>query len=121
MLVSGGIDTFLEDKIPDYKQWFDHVFINRLRFDDNGFLRGVEATPYDFEGKADAIDLVCREHGFTSREAVFVGEGFNDDHVAASVGLSIAYPPTSQGIASIADVTIDRDDLTAILEHVITR
>ncbi len=119
-LVSGGIDTFLEDKIPDYKQWFDYVFINRLVFDENGFLRGVDATQYDFEGKAEAVELVCREKGFSRSEAVFVGEGFNDDHVAAVVGLSIAYPPTSQGISTIADVAIDRDDLTAILEHVIT-
>jgi len=80
----------------------------------------VDATQYDFEGKAEAVELVCREKGFSRREAVFVGEGFNDDHVAAVVGLSIAYPPTSQGISTIADVAIDRDDLTAILEHVIT-
>jgi HAD superfamily phosphoserine phosphatase-like hydrolase len=120
VLVSGGIDTFLEDKIPEYRELFDHVFINRLQFDDNGFLTGVIATRYDFEGKAKAVEEVCAQEGFSMEQAVFVGEGFNDEHAASAVGLSIAYPPTAQGIAEVADVAIKEDDLMLILEHVIT-
>ena len=43
-IVSGGIDIFLEEKIPDYKTLFDYVFINRFRFDDEGTFTSVIST-----------------------------------------------------------------------------
>ena len=93
--------------------------MNKLKFDSSGLISGVDPTPYDFEGKVDALELICREVGCTLDEAVFVGEGFNDETVAARAGLSIAFPPTSQAVSSRANVEIREDDLFKILDHVL--
>ena len=92
-MISGGIDVLLYELIPDTDDLFDHIFINKLRFDAKNVVSGVEATPYDFEGKADALEKMCAEHGYTLDRSVFVGEGFNDGDASAKAGLSIAYPP----------------------------
>jgi phosphoserine phosphatase len=55
-------------------------------------IAGVDATPLDFEGTTVALEAICKRHCCTLKEAVSVGEGFNDD-IVNSVGLSIAYPP----------------------------
>ena len=52
-------------------------------------------------------------------EAVYVGEGFNDQHVAKKAGLSIAYPPHAQSLKAAARVEIHDDDLTKILDYVL--
>lgn len=118
-LLSGGIDTFLEEKIPDAADLFDYICINRLSFEHpSGVISGVEATPFDFEGKTHALEAVCVRYGCSLREAVFVGEGFNDEHVVNKVGLSIAYPPGETAIEA-ASISIADDDLSKILEHIL--
>lgn len=119
-IISGGIDVFLHEKIPDAKELFDYVFINELLFDEDGVISGVNSTPYDFEGKAQALRRMCVEHNYTMKEAVFVGEGFNDGTVVAEAGLSIAYPPREQTIKAAAGVEVGEDDLMKIIPHVMT-
>ena len=118
-LISGGIDVLLHEKIPDADELFDYVFINRLLFDSEGVIDGVKVTPYDFEGKAVALEKMCTDNGFTLNNAVFVGEGFNDQDVASRAALSIAYPPVAQGMRETASIQIEEDDLRLILSHVI--
>lgn len=118
-IISGGIDVFIHEKIPDAYELFDYIFINELLFDGKGLIRGVRVTPYDFAGKALALEKMCKEHGYTIENSVFVGEGFNDDIVATKAGLSIAYPPKGQGIRAAANVEIDEDDLLKILPYVL--
>lgn len=117
-LVSGGIDVFLEEKLPAAYELFDYVFINRLQFDDQGVVKGIEPTPFDFAGKTTALKNVAEAHGASLANVVFVGEGFNDADVAAKVGLSIAYPPTAIEMTAAASIEIKDDDLLLILEHV---
>jgi hypothetical protein len=45
------IDVFLQEKIPDYAELFDYVFINKFQFDQQGLFTGIATTKYDFEGK----------------------------------------------------------------------
>lgn len=118
-VVSGGIDTILYEMVPEADRYFDFVFINKLTFDAQGVVQGVVATEYDFGGKAEALKLICRSIGCDDREAVFVGEGFNDEHVVKQAGLSIAYPPKAEPTKTLADVSIREDDLSQILEHVL--
>jgi phosphoserine phosphatase/pimeloyl-ACP methyl ester carboxylesterase len=118
-IISGGIDVFLEELIPDAGQLFDHIFINKLKFDQQGLISGVEATPYDFEGKLKALELVCAQHGYQLADAVFVGEGFNDEFVADKAGLTIAYPPTAQGFSTASAIEIKEDDLMKVVERVL--
>lgn len=116
-VVSGGIDAFLLECIPDAAKLFDYIFINRMQFDDLGYVAGVEATPFDFGGKATALRRLAASHGLELKNVAFVGEGFNDGAVARSVGLSIAYPPTATGVAHATDYQIETDDLNEILKY----
>jgi len=119
VLISGGIDAFIEQKIPNAKDLFDYICINRLRYDDQNVVCGIEATPFDFAGKATALEAVCKEYGVTLNEAVFVGEGNNDEDVANAAGLSIAYPPHGQVIPAASRVEVPEDDLLKIVPHVL--
>ncbi|MBX7107326.1 MAG: HAD-IB family phosphatase [Chitinophagales bacterium] len=119
-IISGGIDTFLHEKIPDAEKLFDYIFINKLQFDEDGRLSGVTTTDYDFKGKATALELICRVNGIDISESVFIGEGFNDEDIASAAGLCIAYPPsTAQGVSQVADEGIEDDDLSKIIEFII--
>jgi HAD superfamily phosphoserine phosphatase-like hydrolase len=120
-IVSGGIDVFLEEKIPDYGELFDYVFINKFRFDKNGLFSGVDATDYDFEGKFTAIEKICEEAGFNIRQTVFVGDGFNDEHVIGRVGKTIGFNASGVLMAQNANVKISGQDLRLILPHIIER
>jgi phosphoserine phosphatase len=81
---------------------------------------GIEPTPFDFAGKAVALETICKEYGVTLAEAVFVGEGNNDEDVANAAGLSIAYPPHGQVIPAASRVEVADDDLLKILDPVLT-
>ena len=117
-LVSGGVNTFVEDAFPDFREYFDFAFINELAFTDDGVIQGVLATAYDFEGKTDAMDLIRKRVGCAREETVFVGDRFNDVAVLLAVGLGIAYPPTDFETRENANVVVEDDDLLEILPHV---
>src|SRR5258708_40026901 len=91
-LISGGIDTFMDEKIPDANQLFDYVCINRLHYDDQGVISRIDATPFDFAGKAVALEAICEQYGVSLAEAVFVGEGNNDESVANAAGIKHLLP-----------------------------
>jgi HAD superfamily phosphoserine phosphatase-like hydrolase len=118
-LVSGGIDTFLEDVFPDYREYFDFVFINELTFDRGGLLDGVLPTAYDFEGKFEALKRVCARVGCTTDEAVFVGDQINDRDVLLSAGLGIAYPAQELVVTDAATALIAGDDLLKVVAKVL--
>jgi HAD superfamily phosphoserine phosphatase-like hydrolase len=113
-LISGGINTFLEDVFPDYRDYFDFVFINELTFDDNQVVEGVLATAYDFEGKLEALKRVCARVGCTTDEAVFVGDQINDRDVLLSSGLGIAYPASELVVTDAAGALVAKDDLLEV-------
>ena len=117
-IISGGINCFLEEKLPDFREWFDFVFINELIFDEKGFLSDVVATEFDFERKARALAYVCERTGCGCDEAVFVGDAFNDEAVMLNAGQSIAYPPRDRQVDGVAPVLIHDDNLELILPHV---
>jgi HAD superfamily phosphoserine phosphatase-like hydrolase len=119
VLISGGIDAFVDHKIPNAKELFDYICINQLHYDDQGIIDGIKATPFDFAGKAHALEAVCKEYGVTLEQAVFVGEGNNDEDVAYAAGLSIAYPPHGEVIPNASRVEVPEDDLLKIIPHVL--
>lgn len=118
-VISGGVNTFLEDAFPDFRDYFDFVFVNELTFDREGLVEGVVATAYDFEGKYDALKRVCERVGCTPAETVFVGDQFNDEYVLLRAGRSIAYPSRGRLVGEAAYAAISDDDLRRILPYVL--
>ena len=117
-MISGGIDTFLVDRFPDFRDYFDFVFINVLVFSDRA-LETVRATEYDFEGKAEALDVVCTRVKCSASEAVFVGDQFNDQPVMVHANRAIGYPPRDSAVDGVANIAIAEDDLNAIVPYVL--
>jgi phosphoserine phosphatase len=117
-IISGGINCFLEDKLPDFREWFDFVFINELTFDRGGNLEGVIATEYDFEGKAKALQHMCKRARCTEDEAVFVGDGFNDETIMLAACMSIAYPPKDQAVKGVSQTHIAEDNLELVVPYI---
>jgi phosphoserine phosphatase len=118
-IISGGIQTFLEDKFPGFRGYVDFVLINELVFSDSGSLVGVRPTSYDFQGKAEGLSLLCKLVGCNLDETAFVGDRFNDEAIMLQASLAIAYPCRDETTSTASKVTISEDDLKAVLPHVL--
>lgn len=117
-IISGGVSLLLEEKLADFRDLFDFVFINELLFDHQGYLNDVVATEYDFHGKAEALAYVCQRVGCAAKdEAVFVGDAFNDEEIMLAVSLAIAYPPKDKVVEEIS-TPIAEDNLEAVLQAI---
>jgi HAD superfamily phosphoserine phosphatase-like hydrolase len=132
-VVSGGVDCFLIEKMPDYKQLFDYVFVNEFIFNDDGMFLKINVTPYDFKGKLTAIHKMCEADGISTEQVVFVGDGFNDlavlpEQIPATagkdaepvrkIGLTISFAATDSNVERRADENVDTADLRLILEYI---
>jgi phosphoserine phosphatase len=119
-VISGGIDAFLETMLPNYRDYFgERVYINRFVFGSGGRLARIEPTPYDFQGKAACIEMLCQKLEISKNRVAFIGEGLNDEFVRrGNVGLTIALTPRSQVLEQQADVVIDRADFREVLPHI---
>jgi phosphoserine phosphatase len=118
-IVSGGISAVLEDIFPDFRDYVDFVFINELLFTASGALEGVRASAYDFEGKAEALDVICRRAHCDTSEAVFIGDHYNDESAMWRAGKSIAYPLQDAVIGDASTVSVEQDDLNALVPHIL--
>ena len=114
-VISGTLDISLEILFPDHP--FDDVFCNRIRFGDDGRIAGWEATPYDMEGKARALEMIAEREGLRLERCVFVGDHGNDVAAARAAGLAIAFNPKDAELEQVADAVIRSRTLRSILDH----
>jgi phosphoserine phosphatase len=114
-VISGTIDLTLELLFPDHS--FEEVHTNRVRFDHEGRLAGWEATPFDMDGKAEALAAMARRKGIGLERCAFVGDHINDVSVAREAGFSVAFCPKCDELREVADVVVESDDLRDILPH----
>lgn len=112
-LVSGTLDIVIDTLFPDHP--FDDVYSNGLVFDRSGRLCGWRATPFDLQGKPDALRELSRRHGVALERMAFVGDGDNDVPVVGVAGRVIAFNPRSQELARRADWTLRDVPMTEIL------
>ncbi len=113
-VISGTLDISLDTLFPDHP--FDDVFCNRIRFGKDGRISGWEATPYDMEGKAHALEMIAKREGLPLSRCAFIGDHGNDVAAARAAGLSIAFNPKSPELEEVADVIVRSTDLRRILE-----
>jgi len=118
-LISGGLDIFLETLIPDYAQWFDQVFINRMQFDNHGRILGITPTPFDFERKPDAVRYLCSLYSFHPAQSICVGSSFVDKHLIEAAGKTIAFNSTSDEIQELFDIRVDSDNFMDLVAAVL--
>lgn len=113
-VVSGTIDLTLELLLPELE--FDRVFTNQIFFDGDGAILGWRATPYDMEGKAEAVDTLTAEFGCSHLETAFIGDHWNDLPALVRVGFPIAFRPKEEQVRRVARVVLEGPSLEGLLD-----
>lgn len=119
-VVSGSLDIALEHILPDYREWFDDVFINKFHFSDGGNLERIEATPFDVTHKATALRRLSERERIPLSAIGFVGDNFNDIEAAKVAGFAVAFNCRSAELAEICDVEVPGKDLRLVLPHLLS-
>ncbi|UCF68059.1 MAG: HAD family phosphatase [Acidobacteriota bacterium] len=114
-IVSGTIDLILELLLGEFP--LDRAFTNKIHFDESGRIAGWEATPFDVDGKADAVRQLAAEQGITTEEVAFVGDSWNDRAAFRTVGFSVAFRPKDDQLRKLAHVVIENGSLLPALDH----
>lgn len=111
-LVSGGFTVFTAHVRKELG--FDFDLGNDMEIVDGRLTGKVVEPVLGRDAKRDALLRLSAEHGAGPRDAVAVGDGFNDLPMIEAAGLGVAYH-AKQGVAAAAAVRIDHGDLTALL------
>ena len=105
VVISGGLDLVLDTVLPQVE--FDRVYINRIRFGLNGLIAGGEATAYDRTHKIEGLREAARSFGLSVAQAAFVGDGPNDEAVAAVAGYAVAWGGAPPGLRRVCHAVVD--------------
>lgn len=78
-MASGSISQIISHALGDETfHLFDEVQANNLSFDEQGVIREIRGTRYDFEGKAEFISNLVEKQDISPLEVLFVGNSLND-------------------------------------------
>jgi phosphoserine phosphatase len=118
-VISGTIDLLLDTLFPDHP--FDDVHTNRLAFDDAGRIASWWATPFDMDGKAEALRAIAEREGVPLARCAFVGDHSNDLSAARIAGFTVAFNPKCRELEEIAGAVVRSQDLRDVLPHLTAR
>jgi phosphoserine phosphatase len=117
VVISGTLDMLLHALLPDAP--FDEIHANHIAFDAGGRIAHWRATPFDMQGKAQALRGIAMREGIPLARTAFVGDSSNDVWIARAAGRAIAFNPTCDELAAACDVVVHADDLRALLPHLL--
>lgn len=92
-MVSGSIDYIIDKVIGPIKNYFIDIRANSMRFNEDGYLKSIIGTEYDFEGKSDYIKQLMKKKGFMPYEVLFIGNSINDTFVHESGAITVCVNP----------------------------
>lgn len=81
-IVSGGVHQAICNKLKRGVLFFDSINANSVEFDDNGIICKINATKYDFEGKAQFVKNLILTQNVKPENILFIGNGNNDEWVS---------------------------------------
>lgn len=98
-LISGGADCVLYCFVPNAKELFDEIFINKFIFNEKtGIIERIEPTHYDWDdsykgvcGKNGGLKELCIKYRIPLEHSVFVGDDRNDFRAMETAGMRIFY------------------------------
>jgi len=117
-IVSGSLSIVLDKFIPNYKDYFDYVFVNHLYFDKDGKLHDFEANSGGASDKAKALKKIAEECNIDLKEIAFVGDQFNDVDAVKIAGTGISFNSRSKELDEVADIIVRGNDLREILKFI---
>lgn len=106
-VISGTLDVVLHEFFA--RDLFTEIYTNRLRFDRSGRLTGWEATPFDMDGKARALEHLAALHDLPLHRCAFVGDNMNDIGVARVAGFTVAFNPKVKELEELAHAVVVSD------------
>lgn len=114
MLVSGGF-TFFTDRMKTRCQ-LDYSFANVLDIVDDKLTGKVVGDVFNAESKQEKVEMVCRELGCSTQQAITMGDGANDLKMMSVSGLSVAYhaKPKVRAAAKVAFNFVGLDGLVGL-------
>lgn len=112
-VISGTIDLTLELLLPEHP--FEEVFTNKIWFSEDGQIEGWEPTPFDMDGKADALTTLAQRMGIPLSRTAYVGDNVNDLQVMSVAGLPVAFEPKTPEVRQAARRVVT-GDLRGLLE-----
>jgi len=118
-VISGSMDIILEHVLPNYKDYFNDIYLSWMHFDKQGNVKKVDVTDYDMQKKADALKLIAKKENLKLSECVFIGDHHNDVKIAEEAGLSIAFDPKDKELEKTANITIKYKDLREVLKFIL--
>ena len=95
------------------------MYTNRLTFDASGRIASWWATPFDMEGKAEALRSLAAREGVPLSRCAFVGDHLNDLSAARIAGFTVAFNPKCREIEELAGAVIRSADLRDILPFLV--
>lgn len=116
-IISGSITIVVEKAFPEYKTYFDDVFMNKIVFSKSGKILRCITTPFDMEHKATGLKMIAKREGLKLSECAFIGDNKNDIHIAGAAGFAISFNSKSEELDKIAKVIIRKKDLSEILRY----
>lgn len=116
-LISGGFQQ-LADKAKNLLGLDYAVAHCDLIFNKSSALQKWKVIPCDFEGKTAYFKKIADKEGIDYSQCVYVGDNVNDIPIFRDVELAIAFNATKDEVKNEADVVIESNDLSRILEHI---
>jgi phosphoserine phosphatase len=89
----------------------------RLIFNQNGHLESWELHSTDYDDKAQFVVRLAQQYGIPLERIAYVGDDVNDLEAFKKVGLAIAFGARKLKVLEAADVSVESEDLQAILPH----
>ena len=120
-ILSGSMVEGIETALGERRKFFDGISANKMIFDDEGVIERIEATNFDYIGKAEFIKDLCHKLNCLPKDVVFVGNDDNDDEVYTSGCVTICFNPNKADYANrekwhfVIEDSSDFNDLMKIL------
>lgn len=102
-------------------QYIDGIKANEFRFGDDGFLKEIIGTKYDFEGKASYISELSKELRVHPSDILFIGNSINDRFAYESGARTLCINPQLTDISDskVWNACINScRNLTEILDYI---
>lgn len=114
-LVSGGF-TFFTERLKQRLN-IDHTLANVLEINDDKLTGKIAGDIVGAEAKAGFLQTLCEQGGFTTQQAIAMGDGANDLLMLGLAGLGVAYHAKPR-VREQADADIRFSGLEKVLDFV---
>lgn len=120
-IVSGAILSVIQQTLGNLSCYVDEIRANIFTYDEEGYLKHIIGTEFDFEGKASYIKNVAERLQIAAEDILFVGNSNNDQLAYLSGAKTLCINPQLTNVDSKTvwnDYIMTCENLTEILPYI---